>query len=228
MIPCAGVRNMWVLDGTGTSRLTPCYSCADPQYINLVINGDFEEAFTSASVYLTTVCFINTSSNHHGLPSLQGAPTQNYWTLLSSSNASPEIIGYMPTQAAVGKRFMHLHVNCQTSSGGVYQDIVTVVGQAYVLSFAASGGNWDGADDNDFGLNDLFSLISIVVLISGILNFGPIVNERFYTWKGDIQVSLFNLEKHVSFPLGWLSNGLGHFYLRGGRHCNNNALVLFC
>jgi hypothetical protein len=48
---------------------------------------------------------------------------------------------------------MHLRDDCTKSSfGGVYQDISTVVGQAYILSFAASGGNWDGADNNDFGL----------------------------------------------------------------------------
>jgi hypothetical protein len=46
---------MWVLDGTGISRLTPCYSCADPDFGNLVINGDFEEAFTLDTVYLTAV-----------------------------------------------------------------------------------------------------------------------------------------------------------------------------
>ena len=56
-------------------------------------------------------------------------------------------------------------------AGGIFQDIPTIVGQAYVLSFSASGGTWDGADDNDFGL----------------VTFGSIVNQRFSTYNGDIQ-----------------------------------------
>ena len=53
----------------------------------------------------------------------------------------------------------------------MFQDIPTVVGQAYVLSFAASGSNWDGWDDNDWGT----------------VTFGPVQNERFFTLTGDIQ-----------------------------------------
>lgn len=40
-----------------------------------------------------------------------------------------------------------------------------------MLTFSATGGTWDGGDNNDWGL----------------VNFGPIVNQRFYVWNGDIQ-----------------------------------------
>jgi hypothetical protein len=83
----------------------------------------------------------------------QAAPSQNHWTLLPTATTPAEFLGLYPTNAAVGKRFMHLRSDCPTPSiGGVYQDISTVVDQAYILSFAASGGDWNGRDNNDFGL----------------------------------------------------------------------------
>ncbi len=49
-----------------------------------------------------------------------------------------------------------------------------------MLSFAASGGNWDAANDNDYGT----------------VNFGPLVNVNFFTLDGDIQ---------DAYRMGWLT-----------------------
>jgi hypothetical protein len=63
-------------------------------------------------------------------------------------------------------------------AGGIYQDVPTVVGQSYILQFSATGGTWDGGDNNDFGM----------------VSFGPISNERFYTGVGDYQ---------DAYSMGW-------------------------